>query len=174
MDLVFPESEPAGACLNYFSRQMALTFQNSPFCTLRITAYWRELGRVREDACGCCCCLASNSLYKSGLIEQQSVFTQQRLYLWSGKEAVLWSATYLKNSEMNCDFSRWKAHLSVCVAELFFTQSLSKNGKDNYQITLLFPQPFIPFQTYGRFGKRQSSLHNNKNSSHVDGTHFKF
>lgn len=53
----------------------------SPFCALRITDHWQDLGRVRENAC--CCCSACNSLCKSRLMEQQSVFTEQWLHLWS-------------------------------------------------------------------------------------------
>lgn len=83
----------------------------------------------------------------------------------------LLSATYLKNAETNCDFSRWKAHLCACVVELFFTQRLFKSDKQEYMVKML--SFFTNFLYLFRFGKRQSSLHNNKKSSHVDRTHFK-
>lgn len=104
----------------------SVNISNRHFCALRITAYWQELGRVRENACCCWCCLASNTLYKSRLIEQQTAFTQQRLYLWSRERGCsVKSYIFEKFRNELWFFSRWKAH---CVYSwiIFYSKTFKK------------------------------------------------
>lgn len=105
---------------------------SSALCASGITAYRQEFGRVREKACCCCCCccLASNSLHKCRLIEQQSAFTQQRLYLWERKIAVPLCAAYLTNAESNWGFSGQKRHPVCSCSHPLLTDLRSDRYKD--------------------------------------------
>lgn len=150
----------------------SVNISNNPLRASRITAYRGEFGRVRGKACCCCCCLASNSLYKSRLIEQQSAFTQQRLSVEQKKKLFCSALHIWKIQERNWDFSRWKAHSHVSRWIHFLLKDF-KNEKSKVQSKWsLFWHLFIHLQIYQRLGKRQSSLHNNKKSSHVDRRHF--